>query len=215
MQKFLLTNSTASNVAKSLFREIGLAIQNAGSIFATLAILVFLIAVCPQWTVAQETESHATEGPASDAQSAKDQAADLHAPGYAGLQFVQSSGADRTTPPVTITLQDAIERARHFDAQFLAVETEAKISHEDRMQARNAMLPSVSATTQYLNTEGNGKHAGREIRHKRRSACLSSLGCVSPGSYHLPLTWLRIFIEQMRPRPWPAPRLKSRGAALQ
>src|SRR5580704_1730046 len=148
MQKFLFTNSTAFGVSKSLFREIGLAIQNAGSISVALAILVFLMAVCPQWTVAQETESP---------QSAKDQTADSHAPSYAGVQFVQPSSRDSATPPVTITLQDAIERARHFNAQFLAVETEAKISHEDRMQARNAMLPSVNASTQYLNTEGNGK----------------------------------------------------------
>jgi len=157
MQKFLFTNSTAFGVLKSLYREIGLAIQNARSISVALAILVFLIAVCPQWTVAQETESHATERPATDAPSAKDQTVDSHAPSYAGVQFVQPSSADSATPPVTITLQDAIERARHFNAQFLAVETEAKISHEDRMQARNAMLPSVNASTQYLNTEGNGK----------------------------------------------------------
>src|SRR5580700_10191246 len=119
MQKFLFTNSTAFGVSKSLFREIGLAIQNAGSISVALAILVFLMAVCPQWTVAQETESP---------QSAKDQTADSHAPSYAGVQFVQPSSRDSATPPVTITLQDAIERARHFNAQFLAVETEAKIS---------------------------------------------------------------------------------------
>jgi outer membrane protein TolC len=65
--------------------------------------------------------------------------------------------ADGTSPPITVTLQDAIERARKNDTQFLTAAMEAKLSHEDRLQARNSMLPSVSATTQYLLTQGNGK----------------------------------------------------------
>jgi outer membrane protein TolC len=72
------------------------------------------------------------------------------------LQLMQPSASDGTTPPITITLSDAIERARKNDTQFLAVAAEAKISHEDRVLARNAMLPTVSATTQYLGTQGNG-----------------------------------------------------------
>ncbi len=74
----------------------------------------------------------------------------------AHLQLMQPSAPDGTTPPVTITLSDAIERARKNDAQFLAAGADAKISHEDRVQARNAMLPTISATTQYLGTQGNG-----------------------------------------------------------
>ena len=75
----------------------------------------------------------------------------------ASLQLMQPSSADGTTPPVTITLSDAIARARKMDTQFLAASADAKISHEDRVQARNAMLPTISATTQYLLTQGNGK----------------------------------------------------------
>src|ERR1700751_3989656 len=67
------------------------------------------------------------------------------------------TGADGASPPVTITLSDAIARARKNDTQFLAASADARISHEDRVQARNAMLPSISATTQYLLTQGNGK----------------------------------------------------------
>ena len=156
MQKFRFKNSAAFRVSKLSFRTITLTIQSAGSIFAPLAILIFALAVYPPRSVAQEAASHASEQTTPDAQP-KDQAGDSHAPANANIQFVQPGGADSATPPVTITLQDAIERARHFDAQFRAVETEAKISHEDRLQARNAMLPSVSATTQYLNTQGNGK----------------------------------------------------------
>jgi outer membrane protein TolC len=74
----------------------------------------------------------------------------------ASLQLVQPSSPDGTTPPVIITLSDAIARAHKNDTQFLAASADAKISHEDRVQARNAMLPTVSATTQYLGTQGNG-----------------------------------------------------------
>jgi outer membrane protein TolC len=77
----------------------------------------------------------------------------------ATLKLMQPSAPDGTTPPVTITLSDAIERARKNDTQFLAAAADAKISHEDRVQARNALLPTVSATTQFLGTQGNGATA--------------------------------------------------------
>jgi outer membrane protein TolC len=59
--------------------------------------------------------------------------------------------------PVTITLQDAIARARMNYAQYLATLTEAKVAHEDWLQARDALLPSIGYTQQYLGTQGNGK----------------------------------------------------------
>jgi outer membrane protein TolC len=156
MQNFLLKNPAAFGVSKLSFRTIGLSIHNAGGIFTPLTIFILALAVFPQRIVARQAEPGAAEQTAPGAQS-KDQTSGSNAPIDASVQFVQPRGADSTIPPVTITLQDAIERARHFSAQFRAVEMEANISHEDRMQARNAMLPSVSATTQYLNTQGNGK----------------------------------------------------------
>jgi outer membrane protein TolC len=73
------------------------------------------------------------------------------------LQLVEPSGPGQSTPPITVTLQDALERARKNDAGFAAAVGDAKSAHEDRLQARNGMLPSISETTQYLNTQGNGK----------------------------------------------------------
>jgi len=64
------------------------------------------------------------------------------------------------SPPLTITLQDALDRARKNDAHFLASVTDEKLAHEDSTQARNALLPSLSNSTQYLGTEGNGKIPG-------------------------------------------------------
>jgi outer membrane protein TolC len=73
------------------------------------------------------------------------------------VQLAQPSGADQSAAPITVTLQDAIQRAQKNDAQFLASTGDAKSAREDRLQARNALLPSVSNSTQFLGTQGNGK----------------------------------------------------------
>jgi outer membrane protein TolC len=58
--------------------------------------------------------------------------------------------------PITLTLQDALERARKYSPQFQATVTATKLAHEDRLQARAALLPSADYTMQYLGTQGNG-----------------------------------------------------------
>ena len=73
------------------------------------------------------------------------------------VHLMHPAGTDGASPPVTITLSDAIVRARKNDTRFLSAGADAKLSHEDRVQARNAMLPTISATTQALLTQGNGK----------------------------------------------------------
>jgi len=61
-----------------------------------------------------------------------------------------------TGPPETVTLADAIARARQNDATFQAAVTEADVAREDRVQARASLLPSLSHTTQYLGNSPNG-----------------------------------------------------------
>ncbi|MGH9734985.1 MAG: TolC family protein [Candidatus Acidiferrales bacterium] len=73
-----------------------------------------------------------------------------------GVQLLQPPGGSQGTAPVTITLQDALERARKYDAQFQGVLYDAKSAKEDRVQARNAILPTISYTSQALLAEGNG-----------------------------------------------------------
>jgi outer membrane protein TolC len=73
------------------------------------------------------------------------------------VQLARPSGSEQSAAPITVTLQDAIQRAQKNDAQFLATGVDAKSAREDRLQARNALLPSVSNSTQYLGTQGNGK----------------------------------------------------------
>lgn len=61
-----------------------------------------------------------------------------------------------TAAPVTMTLHDALERARENDPQFLSAEADARLAREDRVQAKAALLPSVNSTNQFLGTQGNG-----------------------------------------------------------
>ena len=58
--------------------------------------------------------------------------------------------------PLTLTFQDALERARGLDPQLSLATTDAESAHQDRVQARAAMLPSVNLSNQYLFTQGNG-----------------------------------------------------------
>jgi len=69
---------------------------------------------------------------------------------------VQLLRPNQAGPPTTVTLQDALERARKLDVTFLGAVSDAKSAKEDRVQARNAMLPTITASPQYLNTMGNG-----------------------------------------------------------
>lgn len=59
-------------------------------------------------------------------------------------------------PPITITLQDALERAKQNDGQFQIAVTDAAVAREDRVQARAGLLPALSHTTQYLGNSPNG-----------------------------------------------------------
>jgi outer membrane protein TolC len=75
----------------------------------------------------------------------------------AGLKLAQPVEPGQSAPHLTITLQDALERAEKNDAQFSAALTDANIAREDRVQARAAGLPSVAMQTSALLTQGNGK----------------------------------------------------------
>ncbi len=67
------------------------------------------------------------------------------------IQAPSPSGA-----PLTLTLRDALERARHNDASYNAAVSDRRVAHEDRVQARAALLPSLNFHSEYLGTQGNG-----------------------------------------------------------
>jgi len=76
--------------------------------------------------------------------------------GIVALQSAQASGA----PVTRLTLDDAIKLARTNAVQFSAAITDAKIAHEDRVQARAALLPNVSYSTGAIYTQPNEQPTG-------------------------------------------------------
>src|SRR2546422_6115 len=70
------------------------------------------------------------------------------------LQFARPQGPG--APPPVITLQDALERAKQVDAPYQLAIADASVAREDRIQAKSALYPTASHTTQYLGTQGNG-----------------------------------------------------------
>jgi outer membrane protein TolC len=56
--------------------------------------------------------------------------------------------------PLRITLQDALDRARKNNTQFQAALTTAALARQDRTQARNTLLPTVTYNNSAIYTQG-------------------------------------------------------------
>jgi outer membrane protein TolC len=72
----------------------------------------------------------------------------------------EAQPASSTQAPLTLTLQDALTRARANSVQFQAALTDQGIAHEDKVQARAALLPSVNYNNTFIYTEPNGSASG-------------------------------------------------------
>lgn len=72
------------------------------------------------------------------------------------LQVMEPESQGQSGPPMTISLQDALQRAQRNSPAFQSAVTAVRTARENRVQARAAMLPSIDESTQYLNDEGNG-----------------------------------------------------------
>ena len=60
----------------------------------------------------------------------------------------------------TLTLQDAMTRARQYSQQVYTTAFAALIAHEDTVQAKAALLPNVSGFSQFIYTMPNGTPSG-------------------------------------------------------
>jgi outer membrane protein TolC len=60
------------------------------------------------------------------------------------------------TPPVRLSLEDALQRARKNSVVYQAAVTDARFAHEDKKQAVAALLPSVNYNNAAIYTEGTG-----------------------------------------------------------
>jgi len=67
----------------------------------------------------------------------------------------QNMPAQNGAAPLVLTFADALERARRNEPQFIAAKTDFALAHQDKVQARAGLLPSVNYNTQYLYTQGN------------------------------------------------------------
>jgi outer membrane protein TolC len=63
--------------------------------------------------------------------------------------------AEAPTGPASITLADALRRAKALNPKLRAAATDAGISREDRVQARAALLPAVSYTAGAIYSQPN------------------------------------------------------------
>src|ERR1700674_2513206 len=82
------------------------------------------------------------------------------APSFA-VSGVQQSAAGGTNAadeaPLTITLQDALQRARATDPQYHSALTDLGLAREERVQARAGLLPNVNNNNSFIYTEGTGQ----------------------------------------------------------
>ena len=72
----------------------------------------------------------------------------------------ESQPPSSTQAPLTLTLQDALARARSNSVQFQAALTDQGIAREDKVQARAGLLPSVNYNNTFIYTEPNGSASG-------------------------------------------------------
>ncbi len=71
--------------------------------------------------------------------------------------------ASSTAAPLTITLQDALSRARANEPQYRSALTQYGVARENRVQSRAALLPNVNYNAEFLYTQGNGTSTGRFV----------------------------------------------------
>lgn len=74
------------------------------------------------------------------------------------------SSAQATGAPslgsVSLTLADALARAKANSPQFQAAVTELGLAREERLQARAGLLPGVNYSNSFIYTQGNGTPSG-------------------------------------------------------
>jgi outer membrane protein TolC len=79
------------------------------------------------------------------------------APTCAIRSFAQMAVSSHTAgAPLTITFQDALQRARANDPQFRSALTDVGLAREDRVQARAGLLPDVNFNGSFIYTQGTG-----------------------------------------------------------
>jgi outer membrane protein TolC len=84
-----------------------------------------------------------------------------------GAPTEQQPGVSANAPPVappgapvTLNFEQALARVRQYGQALLSANIAAQIAHEDTVQARAAMLPTLNAFSQFIYTQPNGTPSG-------------------------------------------------------
>lgn len=72
------------------------------------------------------------------------------------LQSQDVNSGPASGAPLTITLQDALQRARLNDPQYRSAIADVGLAREDRVQARAGLLPSLNYNNSFIYTQGTG-----------------------------------------------------------
>ena len=82
------------------------------------------------------------------------------AQGFAQIQELSAQTSATSSAqlgaPITITLQDALQRARLNDPQYRSAVTDLGLAREDRVQSRAGLLPNLSYNNSFIYTQGTG-----------------------------------------------------------
>jgi outer membrane protein TolC len=77
--------------------------------------------------------------------------------------LAQSPPGATTSPPsesITLTLQDALQRAAQYSQQVYSARFAAQLAHEDAVQAKAGLLPTANGFSQFIYTQPNGTGSG-------------------------------------------------------
>jgi outer membrane protein TolC len=81
----------------------------------------------------------------------------------ARTQSTDQPSAASAIAPLTITLQDALTRAKANEPQFRSALTARGVARENVLQSRAALLPSLNYNSAFLYTQGNGTQSSRFV----------------------------------------------------
>src|SRR5258708_16713668 len=90
------------------------------------------------------------------AQEPAQEPASQQPPAEPASQQPTAQTTNNTTAPIRLTLQDALDRARKNSVPFNAAVTNAGLARQDRRQAFNALLPSVTYDNSAIYTQSAG-----------------------------------------------------------
>ena len=115
-----------------------------------------------------------------------------------------------STGSLTLSLADAITRARTYTQQVYSAEIAAQIAHEDSVQAHAALLPTLTSFNQFIYTQPNGRPSGIFVSNDGPHVYNSQ--AVVHGDIYAP-SKRAITSVPWPPSRWRAPEPRSRRAA--